>query len=127
MDRDTLGLIWAGNITRWNDQRIKDLNQAIAALLPDADIIIGYNENNVYSLTEVAKRILEHFSSDFATLFAAANRSFAAMPPALRGTSELAGVSTAERIQWLSVRMIAPLSLCSSSSGPPRLLIASSR
>lgn len=103
MDRETLGLIWAGNITRWNNRRIQNLNPSLAGLLPDSDIILGYNENSVVSLTEVVKRALVSFSDDFATLFEAANRSFAAMPPALRGTAELAGISTGPRLQWLAV------------------------
>lgn len=101
IDRETLGLIWAGNITMWTDQRIKDLNPGLASFLPNTNITIGYNQNTVYSLTEVVKRSLESFSPDFARLFEAAGRDFANMPPALSGTAESAGVSTAERVVWL--------------------------
>jgi hypothetical protein len=104
IDRETLGLIWAGNITMWNHQRIKDLNPELASSLPDTTITIGYNQNTVYSLTEVVKRTLESFSPDFARLFATAGRDLGMMPPALNGTSESAGVSTAERVVWLAVR-----------------------
>jgi hypothetical protein len=103
IDRETLGLIWAGNVSVWNDQRIKDLNPGLASSLPNTNITLGYNNNIAYSSTEVVKRSLESFSPDFARLFAAAGRDFADMPPALRGTAESAGVSTAEREVWLGV------------------------
>ncbi len=88
----------------WTDQQIKDLNPDLASFLPNTNITVGYNQNTLYSLTEVVKRSLESFSPDFARLFEAAGRDFANMPPALSGTAESAGVSTAERIVWLGVR-----------------------
>ncbi len=101
VDRETLGLIWAGNITKWNDTRIKALNPAIANKLPGADILIGYNENIAISLPEVFKIALERFSEDFAIALAAANRTWALMPPAQRGTAVAAGGSTVARLAWL--------------------------
>ena len=100
MDRETLGLIWAGNITHWNDQRLKNLNPAIASKLPNATILIGYNENGVISVIEVLKLALESFSVEFKTALAAANRTWAGMPPAQRVS---AGSSTAARLNWLKV------------------------
>jgi hypothetical protein len=103
VDRETLGLIWAGNISMWNDQRIKDLNPTIAEKLPAAPIIIGYSENTVISLVEVLKLTLESFSPDFKAALAEANRTWAGMPPAQRGTAVSAGTSTVLRLAWLQV------------------------
>jgi hypothetical protein len=104
VDRETLGLIWAGNVSHWNDQRLKDLNPAIASKLPNAPILIGYNENGVISLPEVLKLAFESFSADFKAALAAGNRTWAGLPPAQRGTAEAAGGSTPARLQWLAVR-----------------------
>jgi hypothetical protein len=107
VDRETLSLIWLGNVTRWNDQRLKDRNPAIADKLPNAPITIGYNENTAISLVEVLKLALESFSPDFKAALAAANRTWAGMPPALRVS---AGGSTAARLNWL--RVCASTVLC---------------
>jgi hypothetical protein len=104
VDRETLGLIWSGNVSHWNDQRLKDLNPAIAGKLPNASILIGYNENGVISLPEVLKLAFESFSADFKAALAAGNRTWAGLPPAQRGTAEAAGGSTPARLQWLAVR-----------------------
>lgn len=103
MDRETLGRIWAGNVTRWDDQRIKDLNPAIATKLPSADIMIGYDEDSALSIVEVLKRSLESFSAEFKAGLAAANRTFANMAPALAGRAQLAGSTPAARLSWLNV------------------------
>jgi hypothetical protein len=105
VDRETLGLIWAGNITLWNDQRLKNLNPAIASKLPNATILIGYNENGVISVIEVLKLALESFSVDFRNALEAANRTWADMPPAQRGTAVPAGSSTLARLNWLAVSL----------------------
>jgi ABC-type phosphate transport system substrate-binding protein len=105
LDRETLGLIWAGEITQWNDQRIKDLNPAeISALLPAADIITGYNVNNKFSVSEVFKVALASFSSTYNALLKAANDSYALMPPALAGTGVEAGITNA-RVAWVQAGM----------------------
>lgn len=106
MNRETLALIWAGNISKWNDPFIANLNPELAPSLPNTDIILGYNKDDIYSLTEVFKLCLESFSPDFATLFSSVNRSFDGLPPAQRGTAEDAGISTAERILWLQVLVV---------------------
>jgi hypothetical protein len=99
-----LGLIWSGAITKWNDTRIKAHNPGIANKLPDEFITIGYNDNDVLTIVEVIKRALESFSDDFRVALAAANRTFAQMPPALNLHAEEAGPSTALRLGWLAVR-----------------------
>jgi hypothetical protein len=105
IDRATLARIWAGNITMWNDQAIKDLNPSIASKLPAATIRLGYDENSIYTTTEIVKRALSSFSPLFASALAAANRTFAAMPPAQMGHAQEAGSTTAIRLDWLAVRV----------------------
>jgi hypothetical protein len=97
-------MIWSGAITKWNDTRIKAHNLAIANKLPDEFITIGYNDNDVLTIVEVIKRALESFSDDFRVALAAANRTFAQMPPALNLHAEDAGDTTALRLGWLAVR-----------------------
>jgi ABC-type phosphate transport system substrate-binding protein len=104
LDRETLGLIWSGNITKWSDQRIKATNPVeVANKLPDDNITIGYNDNDVLTIVEVVKRALESFSEDFRTALAAANRTFSLMSPTLCGHALDAGASTALRLSWLNV------------------------
>jgi hypothetical protein len=104
LNRETLGLIWAGNITQWRDQRILDLNQNISARLPNAPILLGYGEDAVISEVEVFKLALESFSADFRAVSMAADREFSKMPPALAGNAVDAGNSTSARLSWLQVR-----------------------
>jgi ABC-type phosphate transport system substrate-binding protein len=104
LDRETLGLIWTGEITQWNDQRIKDLNApALAAKLPSAVITLGYKVDSTITVAEVFKRALSSFSVEFRTALAAANDSFDLMPPALAGHAVDAGNSGA-RARWAQVR-----------------------
>jgi hypothetical protein len=56
-------------------------NPAIASKLPNAPILIGYNENGVISLPEVLKLAFESFSADFNAALAAGNRTWAGLPP----------------------------------------------
>jgi ABC-type phosphate transport system substrate-binding protein len=101
IERETLGLIWSGNITKWNDGRIQNRNLGIT--LPDEFITIGYEDSDVLTITEVVKRALESFSEEFRTALAAADRLFAQMPPALSSRALRAGDTTAQRISWLKV------------------------
>jgi ABC-type phosphate transport system substrate-binding protein len=110
LDRETLGAIWAGDITMWNDQRIRDLNPPeVAAKLPAATITLGYNANSRFSVAEVFKVALSSFSERFRTALAAANDSFALMPPALAGNAFEAG-KTAVRGAWLKAPRHSTLS-----------------
>jgi ABC-type phosphate transport system substrate-binding protein len=104
LDRSTLGAIWAGAITTWDDQRIKDLNPpAVAAVLPAANIALGYTSSNQVSFAQVFKVAMSSFSDTFRTALAAANDSFARMPPALAGHAFEAGTTSRERVAWLKV------------------------
>lgn len=104
LNTTVLADIWGGDITTWNHTAIKELNPDIADKLPSATIFLGYHENaNVLSFTEVFKAALESFSPAFKAKFAAANRTFDNLPPALSGHAERAGGSGV-RIGWLQVR-----------------------
>jgi hypothetical protein len=83
LNRTVLGSVWAGSITMWNDAAIRELNPGIAYKLPNTKIKMGYSNDTTKPLTfnEVLKLTLESFSPEFATVFAAANRTFANLPP----------------------------------------------
>jgi hypothetical protein len=105
LNRTVLGSVWAGSITMWNDAAIRELNPGIAYKLPNTKIKMGYSNDTTKPLTfnEVLKLTLESFSPEFATVFAAANRTFANLPPAINGYSVRVGSSSASRITWLQV------------------------
>jgi hypothetical protein len=103
-DRETLGLVWAGNITKWNDDRIKALNPDIQNKLPDQYIILGYNDNFVLSVTQILKLALQSYSEDFTRAFLAANSTLAGMPFVLAGHGEVVGGSNTLRLAWVQVR-----------------------
>jgi hypothetical protein len=104
LDRETLGLIWAGEITQWNDQRIKDLNtEAVSSNLPAAAIYLTYGDDHELSMSGVYKAALSSFSDTFRSTLEAANNSFALLPPALDG--RLTETSTSfDRAYWILVR-----------------------
>ncbi len=104
VDRETLGLIWAGNITLWNDARIQALNPSIASKLPAEAIMIGYVEElDPISVIAVLKAALSSFSPEFKTALAAANNQFSNMPPAQRGSAIALEGTTSAGVAFLSV------------------------
>jgi hypothetical protein len=76
--------------------------------LPAATITLRYNINTALSFAEVFKVALSSFSATFRTALAAANGSYALMPPALAGHAAEAGRTGALRVVWLKVRVNAP-------------------
>ncbi|ELR22246.1 protein kinase domain containing protein [Acanthamoeba castellanii str. Neff] len=104
LDRDTVGRIFAGNISMWDDQAIQDLNPLLVGKLPPLNITIGYSDNAGISVPEVFKRALVSFSPLFSDALDAAGGLFSAMPPALRGTGFSAGTSSTNRLTWLKAR-----------------------
>jgi hypothetical protein len=100
-----LGSILAGSVTMWNDVAIQELNPGIRDKLPAANIFVGYSNDTtkVLTFTEVFKLTMESFSTEFKEAFALANRTFAALPPALAGNSVRVGTSSSSRITWLQV------------------------
>jgi hypothetical protein len=103
LDRDTVGRIFAGDISTWDDQAIQDLNPLLVGKLPPLNITIGYSDNAGISVPEVFKRALVSFSPLFSDALDAAGGLFSAMPPALRGTGFSAGTSSTNRLTWLKV------------------------
>ena len=111
LDRETLGLVWAGVITQWNDSRIQALNPpAVNAKLPAANITLGYTDYS-FSFAELFKVALSSFSDVFRVELASANGSFALMPPALAGRAIDAGTTSAGRATWAQVYTRDVLSL----------------
>lgn len=106
LDRETVGRIFAGNISTWDDQAIQDLNPLLAGKLPPLNITIGYSDNAGISVPEVFKQALVSFSPVFSAALDAAGGLFSAMPPALRGTGFSAGTSSTNRLTWLKVTQV---------------------
>jgi len=115
-----LGSIWAGSITAWNDTAIQELNPDIAHKLPPDAIRLGYSNDTtkVLTFTEVFKLTLESFSEEFREVFAAANRTFALLPPAINGFAVRVGGSSASRITWLQVLFLPLIVLTSALELP---------
>lgn len=105
LDRETIAGIWAGTVVAWNDPAIRRLNPALEDMLPAEPIVLGYlDTNNPATVIEVVKQALESFSAEFKQAFAAANRTFALLPPAQRGTAVSLGNSTIRGVtKWLKV------------------------
>lgn len=105
LNRTVLAEIWGGQITTWDHPAIRDLNPDIAAKLPSQTIFVGYSDSSsVLSFPEVFKLTLESFSDDFKAQFAAVNRTFSQLPPALNGNAASAGGSSPARAVWLQGR-----------------------
>jgi ABC-type phosphate transport system substrate-binding protein len=66
LDFTTIAGIYLNNVTRWNDQRIKDLNSAdVAAALPDEEIIVvTHNVSSAY--TQLFTQLLSQTVPEFA-------------------------------------------------------------
>ncbi len=66
LDFATIAGIFLNNVTRWNDQRIKDLNSAdVAAALPDEEIIVvTHNVSSAY--TQLFTQLLSQTVPEFA-------------------------------------------------------------
>ncbi len=114
LNRTVLAEIWGGQVTTWDHPSIRDLNPDIAAKLPSQTIFVGYSDSNsVLSFPEVFKLTLESFSADFKAQFAAVNRTFSQLPPALNGNAASAGGSSPARAAWLQVRRTTTFHLSS--------------
>jgi hypothetical protein len=100
--RETLGRIWAGNITVWSDPAIQQDNPALASRLTAMPIQLGIQPDTDFSITEPVKLALRAFSPEFARTMDAANNSFALLPPVLDGTATLLNTS-AQKSTWLQV------------------------
>ena len=65
LTKETLSLIYAGVITKWNDNRIKSANQAsIQSILPDENILVSVRKDSS-GTTEAWTKALSQFSNTF--------------------------------------------------------------
>ncbi len=101
LDGETLGLIFAGAITTWDDPAIQDLNPNVT--LPHANITTIASPGQLIGTTDVFKRALSLFSPYFETELANAGNDFANMKPAQTGRGVLQP-NTASRISSLKVK-----------------------
>jgi hypothetical protein len=75
-DGETLGRIWAGNITHWDDETITALNpQTDGTNLPHERIVLCYSASPVESVSETFKRGMGVLSPLFESELQAANKS----------------------------------------------------
>jgi ABC-type phosphate transport system substrate-binding protein len=103
LDREALALIFCGAITHWDDDAIKAPNtDAVKALLPHQQILVGYSDNAGISVPAVFKGALSSFSSQFKDALALANDTFAGLFPN-NATGQSAGSSASSRVTWLQV------------------------
>jgi hypothetical protein len=78
-----LAKVWRGEITRWNDTAILELNPNITARLPDADILTSYRTGGDVGVSTVFKRALNIFTNGAFPR----NGSLGSLPPVAAGTS----------------------------------------
>ena len=65
LTKEALSLIYAGVITKWNDERIKSANQlSIQSLLPDENILVSVRKDSS-GTTEAWTKALSQFSNTF--------------------------------------------------------------
>ncbi len=100
LDRETLAMIFLGNITIWDDPAIQELNPSVT--LPHANITLGVTPGSVLEQTDVFKRALSLFSPQFASALASAGGDFRQMAPAQQGRAFIASNSAA-RLQFVQV------------------------
>lgn len=71
LDANTLGAIFVGNVSWWNDSAIQDLNPS--ATLPQQQIKIGVTSSDPYStISQVFARALAAENPNFASVFGGA-------------------------------------------------------
>ncbi|ALR84495.1 putative serine/threonine-protein kinase receptor [Niemeyer virus] len=101
IDRETLGKIWTGDIRKWNDIEIQNLNPDIASQLPNETITLGYNDAYYLSISEIMQLALRNFSEEFANAHTIAGGKFGNMIPAQQGYAIDAGEASESRIDWV--------------------------
>ncbi|QTF49759.1 putative serine/threonine-protein kinase/receptor [Acanthamoeba polyphaga mimivirus] len=101
IDRETLGKIWYGAISKWNDTAIQNLNPSVGHLLPDTDIILGYSDDYIMTISGLIKMALSSFSPEFDTELKYANNTFNGMNPTKNGRGHNIGETSTVRLEWL--------------------------
>ncbi len=100
-DGETLAMIFMGNITTWDHPFIQELNPNVT--LPHANITIGVSPgSSTLGQTDVFKRALSLFSSEFASALESAGNDFQKMAPAQQGHAFIASDGAA-RLRFVQV------------------------
>ncbi|QTF49773.1 putative serine/threonine-protein kinase/receptor [Acanthamoeba polyphaga mimivirus] len=101
IDRQTLGKIWTGEISKWNHPDIIALNPTLNGTLPDKEIKLGYNDDGNVSISGIVQAALSSFYGNFATEFNNAGQLFANMSFANEPRCVNIGPSSRERFDWV--------------------------
>ncbi|AQN68650.1 protein tyrosine kinase (PTK) family protein [Saudi moumouvirus] len=102
VDRQTLGKIWTGDIKKWNHDDIIALNPDLEGILPDKEIILGYNDDGNVSVSGILQSALSSFYAKFATDFNNAGKLFRNMSFANESRCVSIGPSAIERFEWIN-------------------------
>jgi ABC-type phosphate transport system substrate-binding protein len=97
-DAETMGRIWSGDITKWNDEAIVSLNPNVSMPLPDEDILLCWGSNTGESVTSTFKRGLRAMSSSFDAALTTANNDLGQLPPMLAGRGISISTNSSGRI-----------------------------
>lgn len=100
-DVATLGRIWSGNITHWDDDAIANLNENIT--LPHQPITLCYGARETESISVTFKQVMKERSSEFDEALRAANNSMALLPPMLAGRGIAVTTNTTGRISCMQM------------------------
>jgi phosphate transport system substrate-binding protein len=95
-DAKTMGRIWSGDITNWNDSAIASLNEDTP--LPSDDIILCWGSTTEESITQTFKRGLRAMSPEFDAALTAANDDLGSLPPILAGRGVAVATNSSGRI-----------------------------
>jgi hypothetical protein len=106
LDGETLGRIWTGNVTHWDDPAIASLNVEVD--LPHQPIILCYGSQgsdnvSLESITETFKRGMSVLSARFAEELARLNGSFTQMAPFAEGRG-FTDTNSTTRLAFVQVR-----------------------
>jgi ABC-type phosphate transport system substrate-binding protein len=97
-DAETMGRIWSGDNTKWNDSAIASLNEDIDTPLPGDDIILCWGSTTEESITQTFKRGLRAMSPEFDAALTAANDDLGSLPPILAGRGIAIATNSSGRI-----------------------------
>jgi hypothetical protein len=100
---ETMGRIWSGDITKWNDSAIASLNEDIGTPLPGDDILLCWGSSEEESVTQTFKRGLRAMSPEFDAALTAANDDLGSLPPILAGRGFAIATNSTGRINCTQV------------------------
>jgi hypothetical protein len=100
---ETMGRIWSGDITKWNDSAIASLNEDIGTPLPGDDILLCWGSSEEESVTQTFKRGMRAMSPEFDAALTAANDDLGSLPPILAGRGFAIATNSSGRINCTQV------------------------